>query len=193
MDNFQHQRVSTFLSCISSYNIIISHIAGKAEPSSDFSSRNPQECHDQSGEICKFIPATIDSVVNTVTVSDIVSGKAHLPFLNQNAWKAAQQNCHDMRRAFAHLTQGTSPSRKARHKDLHKYLKVCSVDQNGLLIVRKQDPLYHERPLIVVPYDILPGIITAMHLYLKHPRTPLLLWNQEQKCYHRYSEPMQSM
>ena len=163
-------RVSTFLSCISSYNITISHISGKDNSSSDFSSRNPQECNDQSCEICKFVHETAESVVNAITVSDIISGNAQLPFLNRNAWKAAQRNCHNMRRAFAHLTQGTSPSRKARHiKNLRKYLRVCTVDSNGLLIVRKQDPLHHERPLIVVPYDILPGIITAMHLHLKHP------------------------
>ena len=163
-------RVSTFLSCISAYNVIICHIAGTANSSSDFSSRHPQECNDSSCEICKFVQDTAGSVVNAVTVSDIMAGSAQLPFLNKNAWKAAQQNCPDMRRAFAHLTQGTKPSRKARHlKHVKKYLNVATVDENGLIIVRKQDPFLHQRSLIVVPYDIMPGIITAMHLYLKHP------------------------
>ena len=163
-------RVSTFLSCISAYNVFICHIAGTANSSSDFSSRHPQECNDSSCEICKFVQDTAGSVVNAVTISDIIAGSAQLPFLNKNAWKAAQQNCPDMRRAFAHLTQGTKPSRKARHlKHVKKYLNVATVDENGLIIVRKQDPFLHQRSLIVVPYDIMPGIITAMHLYLKHP------------------------
>ena len=34
-------RVSTFLACLSSFKVIVCHIAGKANPSSDFSSRNP--------------------------------------------------------------------------------------------------------------------------------------------------------
>ena len=121
-------------------------------------------------------------MVNTVTVSDIMSGNAQLPFLNRNSWKAAQQNCPDMRRAFAHLTQGTQPSRKARHlKHLRKYLNVATVDRNGLIVVRKQDPLLHERTLIVVPYNILSGIITAMHIYLKHPTR-----HQLTKVFNRY-------
>ena len=163
-------RVSTFLSCLSSHNVIVCHIAGIANPSSDFSSRHPQQCDDNSCEICKFVQQTADSVVNAVAVSDIIAGNAQLPFLNRNAWKAAQQNCPDMRRAFAHLTQGTRPSRKARHlKHVKKYLSVATVDENGLIIVRKQDSFFHQRSLIVVPFNIMPGIITAMHLYLKHP------------------------
>ena len=47
--------------------------------------------------------------------------------------------------------------------------------------MRKQDPLFHERMLIVVPYNILPGIITAMHIYLKHPTR-----HQLTKVFNRY-------
>ncbi len=163
-------RVSTFLSCISAHNIVISHISGTNNASSDYSSRHPVSCTDATCAICKFVQETADSVVSTVSVTEVLSGNAQLPFLNRNAWKTAQQNCHDMRRAFAHLTQGTKPSRKARNlKHLRKYLNVATVDANGLIIVRKSTPLFHQQALIVVPYDILPGIITAMHQYLKHP------------------------
>ena len=163
-------RVSTFLACLSSFKVIVCHIAGKANPSSDFSSRNPQQCCNNSCEICKFVHETAQSVVSTISISDILSGIIQIPFTNHNAWKKAQQNCPDLRHAYAHLTQGTKPGRKARHlQHLRKYLNVASVDDNGLIIVHKQDSSSHQRSLIVVPYDILPGIITALQLHLKHP------------------------
>ena len=94
---FCSSRVSTFLACLSSYNVIVYHIAEVANPSSDFSSRNPQQCVDSSCEICKFVHDTAQSVVNTVSISDILSGSIQIPFTNRNAWKSAQRNCQDLR------------------------------------------------------------------------------------------------
>ena len=67
------------------------------------------------------------------------------------------------------LTQGTRPSKKSRNlRHLRRYLNVATVDDHGLIVVHKQDPGHPRRSLIVVPADILPGIVTAMHLSLKH-------------------------
>ena len=56
-------RVYMFLACLSSSKVIVCHIAGKANHSSDFSSRNPQQCCNNSCEICKFVHKTAQSVV----------------------------------------------------------------------------------------------------------------------------------
>ena len=68
------------------------------------------------------------------------------------------------RRAFVHLKHGTSPSRKARNlKDLRRYLNIATLDNDGLIIVRKDIPFQQARSLIVVPVGILHGVVTALH------------------------------
>ena len=70
----------------------------------------------------------------------------------------------------AHFTQGTHPSKKTKHvKDLQRYLQVATLNERGLLIVRKSDPFCLQRELIVVPCDMLPGLITALHICVQHP------------------------
>ena len=61
------------------------------------------------------------------------------------------------------MTQGTYPSRKSRNlRDLRQYLNVGCLDANGLLVVYKQDPFFHWQKLVIVPTQILSGILTAL-------------------------------
>lgn len=162
-------RVSTFLSCLSEHHVTLSHIKGTSNPSSDYASRNPRSCHDDSCQICKFVAETISSVINVVNVSDILSGNAKMPFLNSVAWKSAQHDCPDLRRTFAHLSNGTRPSRKAKNlKNVRRYLQVASINNAGLLIHRVHDPFVHQKDLIIVPKSIVPGLLTALHLHFSH-------------------------
>ena len=46
---------------------------------------------------------------------------------------------------------------------------MCSIGSNRLIIVRKPDPYLHTRELIVVPNDILPGLLTEIHIQFGHP------------------------
>ena len=163
-------RVSTFLSTLSSYNVSVQHIPGKDNPLSDFNSRNPVPCCDQLCQICKFVNDTINSVVDAVITNETNQRNLPMPFLNKTAWRSAQHDCPDLRRAFAHLTHGTRPSRKSRDlKHLRRYLSVASLDDTGLIIVKKCDPFTGSRHLIVVPFQIIPGIVTAIHLRYNHP------------------------
>ena len=162
-------RISTFLSTLSSHRVIVAHLPGTANPTSDFASLNPVECTAENCQVCKFVESTASSVVNAVTVSDVLSGSSSMPFVNKAAWCSAQHDCSNLRRAYAHLTQGTRPSRKVRDlKNLRRYLTVASIDDQGLLVVYKQIPGLPHRALIIVPVDILPGIVTALHLHFKH-------------------------
>ena len=45
---------------------------------------------------------------------------------------------------------------------------MASVDNNGLLVVRKEDPFVKQKKLIIVPSQIMPGLVTALHLYFSH-------------------------
>ena len=137
--------------------------------SSDYSSSNPRECQDESCQICSFVNKTASSVVSSITVNDVLSGSATMPYKNTSAWKSAQHECPDLRRTYAHLTQGTRPSRKSRNlKNLRRYLNVATVNDQGLIVMSKSDPYLGLRHLTVVPDTILHGLLTALHLCFKH-------------------------
>ena len=78
-----------------------------------------------------------------VSAQEILSGDAKLPFTSRAAWFAVQSECPDLRRTHAHLVQGTRPPKKATTiKDVKRYLQVASVAKDGLLIVRREVPLF---------------------------------------------------
>ena len=175
-------RVSTFLSTLSEHNVTVQHLKGKGNTSSDFSSRNPSECCDPSCQICAFVQETAESVVNRVSVEDVLSGTVGVPFYNKMAWKSAQQNCAALRKAHTYLVNGTRPARKVKHiADVRRYLEVGSLNAQGLIVVRKSDPYMPQRELIVVPADVLSGLLTALHLYLNHATA-----HQLKKVFDRY-------
>ena len=73
-----------------------------------------------------------------MSVQDILQGSQSMPFINHSVWKNAQQNCSDVRKAFAHLSQGSRPAKKRRNiKDLRTYLNIASISSDGLLVVKK--------------------------------------------------------
>ena len=105
-----------------------------------------------------------------------------MPFLNHAAWKAAQQEDATLRRTYAHLSKGTRPGKKERNmRDLRRYLQVTSIDNDGLIIVKKSDPFLSDRRLTVIPTQLLPGLVTALHIQLGHPTIHQLL-----KVFNRY-------
>ena len=162
-------RISTFLTALSSYNVEVCHLKGVANLSADYASRHPKECHDTSCQICKFVQECMDSVVQSVSVQDVVSGKVKMPFMNETAWRSAQQECPILKRAYAHLTQGTRPQKKSRNlRELKRYLQMASVNDRGTLIVKKSSAFVQSN-LIVVPQSILDGMISALHLQFGHP------------------------
>ena len=109
-------------------------------------------------------------MINQVTVEDVLSGTIRMPYTDKKAWQAAQHDSQSLRRVHAHLTQGTLPSKKAKRiRDVKHYLNISSLDKNGLIVVRKPDPFLHVRELIVVPAEILSGLLTALHIQFKHP------------------------
>ena len=139
-------RVSSFLSTMSQHSIVMTHLKGANNTSSDYASRHPNTCTDYCCQICKFVEDLASSVVHQVSVEEVISGAVRMPFLNKTAWLSAQHDSTSLRRVYAHLTQGTRPSRKARHiRDVKRYLTICSLDKNGLIVVRKSDPFLHQR------------------------------------------------
>ena len=91
----------------------------------------------------------MDSVVRNTSVSDILDSYANQPFTTRSAWLAMQPECSDLSRTCAHLRQGTRPSRKATNiKDIKRYLNVATKANDGLLVVKRNDPYVPSKELI---------------------------------------------
>ena len=163
-------RVATFLSVVSRYQASIRHLAGSANIPSDFASRNAPQCDEPTCQICTFVDRTEDSVVLRVSTEDIMSGATKLPFSSRASWFAIQAECQALRRAHAHLIQGTRPSKKLTNiQDVKRYLNVATIASDGLLVVKRNEPLAPARECIIIPRPVLPGLLTALHIQLDHP------------------------
>ena len=129
-----------------------------------------------------FVSHTEESVVRNVTVQDVLSGTAKLPFTTRSTWLTAQSECPNLRRVHSHLKQGTRPSKKLTNiKDVKRYLNVCTLGKDGLVVVRRETPFLPTRECTVIPREILPGLLTALHIKLEHPTA-----NQLKKVVERF-------
>ncbi|VDI80346.1 Hypothetical predicted protein [Mytilus galloprovincialis] len=148
-------RVTSFLSVVSRYQVSVNHLSGRANIPSDFASRNAPVCTEPNCQVCCFISRTEDSVVRAVSIQDVLNDEFRLPFTTRSAWINIQSECPDLRRTHAHLKQGTRPSKKLTNiKDVKRYLNVASIAKDGLLVVRRCDPLAPPNELIIVPRSV---------------------------------------
>ena len=163
-------RVTTFLSTVSCFSVHIRHIAGVENLPSDYASRNPKECLDSSCQICKFIAELEDSIVRSLSVSDVLQGSGRMPFTSHAVWQATQLGCPHLRRTHSHLSQGTRPSKKAtKIIDVKRYLKDVIIASDGLLVVLDHQPFQPPRECLVVPRSILDDLLKALHIWFNHP------------------------
>lgn len=175
-------RVTSFLSTASRFQVSVRHVAGCAILPSDFASRNAPPCAEPTCQICTFVSQEMDSVVRSISTSDILEGNARLPFTSRSAWLGLQSDCSDLRRTCAHLRQGTRPSKKITNaRDVKRYLNVSSLSADGLVVVKRTIPLSHSSELIVVPRQVLDGLLTSLHVKLDHPTC-----HQLKTIVHRY-------
>ena len=92
--------------------------------------------------------------------------------------------CHDLRRVHAHLTNGTRPTAKnTKVGVVKKFLRNTKIARDRLRIVKQAQAFLPETELIVVPLDILHGLVTSLHLSLNHP-TMHQLTNVFNRCYY---------
>ena len=109
---------------------------------------------------------------------------SRVPFTTRSSWIQIQSECPDLRRTHAHPQQGTRPSKKLTNiKDAKRYLNALTIAKDGLLVVRKTDPLSPSTELIVVPRSVLDGLVTALHIKLDHPSKHQLLMMMKRTFY----------
>ena len=163
-------RVSTFLSVISRFRVKLLHLKGTDNVYSDAASRNPPECYQNNCQICKYVTELADSVVRSCTVGDVLNSDTAVPYSSRSGWHELQYTCDSLRRACAHLRQGTTPSKKCtKIKDVKRYLQVAKISRDGLLIVEVQKPTTTKLELIVMQREYLDGLLECLHIKLLHP------------------------
>ena len=157
-------------SVVCRYQASVRHVSGTSILQSDFARWNTAPCDNETCQVCSFITLTMDSVVQAVSVHDILQGNVCLPFTNWPTWLAIRSECPDLRRTHAHFVQGTRPSKKLTNiKDVKRYLQVASIADDGLLVVQCHEPLSPSRECIIVPRQALDGLVTAFDIHLGHP------------------------
>ena len=165
-------RVMTFLSTVSHYQVEIQHIPGKFNQFSDYNSRNPVTCSGDC-QICKFIDQTEQSVVRALSVADILSGDCPVPYATRSSWFQVQQGCPDLQKVHKYLKNGITPSKKNKGlRDVKRYLSVSSLSSSpadDLIVVMQDVPLRLSRQRIVIPRNVVDGLLNALHLKLSHP------------------------
>ena len=78
--------------------------------------------------------------------------------------------CPDLRKAHSYLSQGTRPSTKNTKSTLVKrYLQNIMISNDGLLVRRETTPFLPTRELIVVPQQLIKGLLTSIHIQFNQP------------------------
>ena len=121
-------------------------------------------------QICTFVHDVEDSLVQGISIQDILDNKSSLPFSTRSTWLQIQSDCPDLQRVHAHLKQGTRPSKKLTNLcDGKRYVNCTSIAKDGVLVVKRSQPFVPAIEAIVVPWSVLDGLLTALHIKLNHP------------------------
>ena len=144
-------QVSTFLTAVSHFHVSVRHLKGDANLPSDFSYRNAAPCNQPNCQICSFVAQVEDSVIQSISVHDVIKGNITLPFTTHSTWRSTPADDPDLRRTQAHLRQGTRPSKKVTiAKDVKHYLNLASLGPDGLFVIRKPQPFAPTKEQIIV-------------------------------------------
>ena len=54
-------------------------------------------------------------------------------------------------------------------KDVKRYLNIATIASDGLLLVKSNEPLLPTQECIIVPRQVLDGLLPALHVHLSHP------------------------
>ena len=165
-------RVSTFLSVICRFNIQLVHLKGSENIYADYASRNAVECGDGTGrcQVCNFIDTSIQSVVRSCTVQEVLESSAPVPYNSRSGWFELQVTDDTLRRACAHLKQGTKPARNSSNlRDVKRYLQSAKVANDGLVVVPEHIRSVGRVEKIVVPRKFIHALLECLHLKLNHP------------------------
>ena len=172
-------RIAAFLTEISTLDVEFIHTSGSNMNYSDYASRNSTECKEKSCQICKYLNDlvfTADNIVRAVNIEDIERGNLTMPYTQQAAWRQAQSVDKTLCALVKLINTGQLPEKKKTCGEFttlkHLYniyskgdLKVSS---QGLITVTQRNTNGEQSQAIVVPQNLFPGLVTAIHLKTMH-------------------------
>ena len=173
-------RIAAFLTTVNEYDVQLVHTAGKDLPLTDYVSRHPMVCEEKRCQTCNFVKEQVDignTLVNKVTVEDILQGKFSVPYLQPRTWVALQKKDNVLNELIKLIQAGQKPEVKRTRgentvlKLLHgQYVKGnLKIAPNGLITVSGNDESGIPRNQVVVPSKLFPGLLSALHHKLQHP------------------------
>ena len=174
-------RVTYFLSALAAYPVDVVYRKGDGHPG-DYDSRHTLACDVSRCQVCEFAfdlagPTSVESMfkedtmtqINNVTSDDIISGRVSVPFSQVNGWKNIQEENPTLRKLKFHMEGGTIPKRRVRGQtelkrlyDLFTKNKI-SISREGVLVHQEVDYLGNSTETVLVPSQIMKGLVLALH------------------------------
>lgn len=178
-------RISAFLTGLSTLPVEIEYTPGKDLHTSDYFSRHPVKCDESRCQICVFNKEWTDigdncAAVRSITVEEILSGQATIPYHQKKTWKEMQDNCPVHVKLRGLILTGALPEKRKTNgpntklKYLHNlYMKQeLKMEEDGMILVKaKKTPGSTESDAWAysVPHTLFPGLAQAIHIRLSHP------------------------
>ena len=150
------------------------HMKGVDNIYSDAASRSPPECGDSRCQVCKYISELADSVVRSCSASDVLDARIAVPYSSKAGWYELQHDCESLRRACAHLKQGTTPSKKATNIKDGKMVSARLVTIINCAINSLEQSSY-DTTSVVTPYKRKRSCLQSPILDARLHATPALL------------------
>ena len=158
-------KISAFLISLSTLNVELVHKSGQSMKYADYASRNPISCDSDKCQICKFtqdMAISAESLVRSITISDIENGKFKMPLAQREAWRLAQSRDYALSHLLKLVNSGQLPEKKktcgnnTTIKKLHNlYTKgELHVDKSNLITVRQKQSDGSFLQTIIVPQNM---------------------------------------
>ena len=105
------------------------------------------------------------------------NGKTNYCVLDTASWLDIQRSCPDLQKTFIYISSGKSPRPKDKlNPQVRKYLQKCSIDKNGLLVVKQQLPMQAAPVnLMVIPESFAITFSKSLHVQWDHPTNAQML------------------
>ena len=184
-------RVAYFLSTLGSFRVELVHKPGLNHPG-DYDSRNCASCSfGKNCQVCIFAfnltgptaqelahPAEVtipDAEVLGVTINDVLSGPAIIPYTQRPGWLDIQQENKVLKKLRLHMQGGTIPARKVQGQKELKSLytlflhQKITIAKDNMIVKVDVDKSGDKKETIVVPSNIMKGLIMALHYRFSHP------------------------
>ena len=166
---------------MAAYPVDVVYRKGEGHPG-DYDSRHAITCDLEKCQVCQFAselagPTALESMfsdqtmrqVNNVSVEDVLAGNVPVPFSQSIGWKTIQSENPTMKKLRLHMEGGTIPKRWVRGQtelkrlyDLFTKSKI-SISKEDILVHQEHDNLGNLSETIVVPSQIMKGLILALY------------------------------